>query len=131
VIAHATHYLIESMGLEMASVPKLAARARAGEGESGNRLGVLGTGWDWREGEARRARMVQRWRGPGTAWFPTLPSCFCPSCPTFQARRRVCRSTCCAALCRRLCGQVSLLLLLLLLLLQLLTLLLWICACHA
>lgn len=33
VIAHAAHYLVESMGLEMASVPKLAAKSRAGEGE--------------------------------------------------------------------------------------------------
>lgn len=34
VIAHAAHYLIESLGLEMASVPKLAARARGGEGKT-------------------------------------------------------------------------------------------------
>ncbi|PRW50930.1 melanoma-associated antigen G1 [Chlorella sorokiniana] len=42
VIAHAAHYLVESMGLEMASVPKLVAKARAGEGaEEGGQQYVL------------------------------------------------------------------------------------------
>lgn len=42
VIAHAAHYLIESLGLEMANMPKLAAKARAGEsGEEGGQQYVL------------------------------------------------------------------------------------------
>lgn len=33
MIAHAAHYMIESLGLEMANMLKLAAQARAGESE--------------------------------------------------------------------------------------------------